>query len=119
MPFAHAKALEWSGADETFVKRAGFTLMACLAVHAKTLDDAAFGPFFEAIEREAADERNYVKKAVNWALRQIGKRSVRLNDRAVAIASRMKKGESRSARWIGSHAHRELTGEKVRARLGR
>ncbi len=117
LPFAHAKALEWSAETAAFVKRAGFTLMACLAVHDRSLDAAAFQPFFQAIEREAADERNYVKKAVNWALRQIGKRSKNLNGQAVDLALRLKSGNARSARWIGSDTYRELTSQKVRARL--
>jgi len=117
LPCARAKAMAWTGADATFVKRAGFTLMASLAVHDKTLDDAAVGAFLEIIEREASDDRNYVKKAASWALRQIGKRSVRLNGAAVELALRLKTAESKAARWIGSDAYRELTSEKVRARV--
>ncbi len=117
LPFARAKALAWSVARAVFVKRAGFALMACLAVHGKDLDDAAFMQFLEAIEREAADERNFVKKAANWALRQIGKRSAGLNAAAVGVAARLKTDDSRAARWIGANAYRELTSEKVRARF--
>jgi len=117
LPFAPAKARAWSAAEAVFVKRAGFTLMACLAVHDKDLDDAAFTEFLRAVEREAADDRNFVKKAVNWALRQIGKRSAGLNAAAVALSVRLKSGESRAARWIGADAYRELTSDKVRARF--
>jgi 3-methyladenine DNA glycosylase AlkD len=115
--FAHAKALEWAARKEEFVKRAGFTLMACRAVHDKKAGDADFMAFLRSIKQEADDERNYVKKAVNWALRQIGKRNRKLNREAVKVATHMRKLESKSAKWIGSHALRELTSEKVRNRL--
>ena len=115
--FAHAKALEWAARKEEFVKRAGFTLMACRAVHDKDTGDADFIVFLQSIKQETDDHRNYVKKAVNWALRQIGKRNLKLNREAVKVASHMRKLESKSAKWIGSHALRELTSEKVRNRL--
>lgn len=117
LPFAWNRALAWSVAEPVFVKRAGFTLMACLAVHDKGRDDASFTDFLRAIEREAADDRKFVKKAVNWALRQIGKRSAGLNAAAVEVAGRLKTGEARAARWIGADAYRELTSDKIRARL--
>ena len=107
-PHARAQALTWSGRSEPFVKRAGFALMAVLAVHDRQAPDADFEPFLEAIAREAADERNEVRKAVNWALRQIGKRNPRLRRRAMAVARRLKRSESRAARWVGSDALREL-----------
>ena len=116
-PLAHAKAAEWAGRGEEFVKRAGFTLMACLAVHDKAAGDAAFERFFPLIVREAADDRNFVKKAVNWALRQIGKRNRALNRRAVAVAKEVAAIDARSARWIASDALRELTGDAVQKRL--
>ena len=84
-PFAHAKCVEWSSRKEEFVKRAAFSLMACLAVGDKQAADAAFLKFLPLIKREAIDERNGVKKAVNWALRQIGKRNRRLQRAAVQI----------------------------------
>ena len=118
-PEACGKALEWSRRKEEFQKRAGFSLMAILAVKQKKLDDAEFLPFLDAIEREAADERNFVKKAVNWALRQIGKRNPSLNRLSVRLAERLKSSGSRAARWIASDALRELTGEAVGARLGK
>lgn len=117
-PFAYDKALAWNGRKEEFVKRAGFTLMACLAVHDKAAKDRAFMQFLPIIAREAADERNYVKKAVNWALRQIGKRNVKLNQAAIAAAVKIQKQESRSARWIAADALRELRSEAVRKKLG-
>jgi len=116
--FAYEKALAWSGRKEEFVKRAGFTLMACLAVHDKAAKDVAFRQFLPIIAREAADERNYVKKAVNWALRQIGKRNVKLNQAALAAGEKIQKQESRSARWIAADALRELKSEAVRKKLG-
>ena len=116
-PLAWTKAVEWSGRKEEFVKRAGFVLMARLAVSDKKAADEKFWPFFELIEREADDGRNYVKKAVNWALRQMGKRNQSLNARAVQAASGLTGRESASARWIASDALRDLESEAVRARL--
>jgi 3-methyladenine DNA glycosylase AlkD len=114
---AHAKAAEWAGRDEEFVKRAGFALMAALSVHDKTAGEAAFLAFLPLIEREAGDERPYVKKAVNWALRQIGKRDRALNRAAIDTAERVKAQGSRSARWIANDALRELLSDKVQQRL--
>ena len=118
-PFAAAKAVEWSEREEEFVKRAGFVLMAALAVHDKKAPDGRFRGFLPLIAREAADERNFVKKAVNWALRQIGKRSRPLNAAAIASAKRIRKMDSRAARWIAADALRELESEAVQGRLGR
>jgi len=115
--FAYDKAVEWSSRKEEFVKRSGFVLMACLAVHDKKADNEVFESFFPIIKREAHDERNFVKKAVNWALRQIGKRNLALNRKAVKAAKEIQKMDSKSARWIASDALRELTGEKVQKRL--
>ena len=108
-PFAYRKAAAWSRRREEFVKRAGFALMAALAVHDKETGDAAFIKFFPLIERAAIDDRNFVKKAVNWALRQIGKRNARLRRLAIASARRIRRQDSRSARWITAVALRELT----------
>jgi 3-methyladenine DNA glycosylase AlkD len=117
-PLAYDKAAAWSGRPEEFVKRAGFVLMAQLAVHDKKAADERFLVFLSMIEREAADERNYVRKGVNWALRQIGKRNARLNVAAVSTARRLLEQESRPARWVGRDALKELTSEAVRRRLG-
>ena len=114
---ARDKAFEWSGKQEEFVKRAGFVMMARLAVSDKQAPDEPFLAFFPVIEREAVDGRNMVKKAVNWALRQIGKRSLYLNNRATECAERIGKLDSKSARWIASDALRELRSEKVLERL--
>ena len=116
-PFAHSKALEWAGREEEYVKRAGFALMAGLAIKDKGAPDAAFLPFLEAVEREADDDRNFVRKAVNWALRQIGKRDAALNRRALEVARQLKARDSRAARWVGSDAARELASEAVQRRL--
>ena len=116
-PFAYPKAFEWSLRREEFVKRAGFVLMAGLAVHDKGAPDEKLAQFLPVIEREAGDERNFVKKAVNWALRNIGKRNPHLNALAIEAAGRIRQMDSRAARWIAADALRELTGEKVQKRL--
>lgn len=114
---AFRKAVEWSARDDEFVKRAGFALMASAAVHRKEVDDATFEVFLPIIRAEATDDRNYVKKAVNWALRQIGKRSPELNRKAIATAKQIQKLDARSARWIASDALRELESAAVQDRL--
>ena len=116
-PFAYDKAAEWSARDEEFVKRAGFVLMAALAVHDKKAPDERFLEMLPLIERESHDERNFVKKAVNWALRGIGKRDRSLNAAAIAAGERIRAQGSRAARWIAADALRELRSEKVQARL--
>ncbi|MGP8321327.1 MAG: DNA alkylation repair protein [Methanosarcinaceae archaeon] len=115
--FAYQKAIEWSFRDEEFVKRAGFVLMARLAVSDKNADDSRFEQFFPIIVRESCDERNYVKKAVNWALRQIGKRNFGLNIKAIETAKEIQEIDSKSAKWIASDAIRELTGKAVQKRV--
>ena len=114
---AYSKALEWSSREEEFVKRAGFALTAFLAVHDKKAPDEKFMQFLPVIKREATDDRNFVKKAVNWALRQIGKRNMRLNLAAIETAQEIREIDSRSARWIAADALRELKGDAVQARL--
>jgi 3-methyladenine DNA glycosylase AlkD len=118
-PFAFDKAVEWSGRAPEFEKRAGFALMAWLAVHRKGEDDRRFEAFLPLIEAQSRDDRQYVRKAVNWALRQIGKRSPSLHRRAIATAERIRRSEARSARWIAADALRELESEAVRERLAR
>lgn len=118
-PFAHRKALEWSKRKDEFVKRAGFSLMAVLAVHDRNSGDKIFERFLPIIKRESIDERNFVKKAVNWALRQIGKRNLRLNSVAIKTAEEIRKLDSRSARWVAADALRELKSEAVQQRLQR
>ena len=116
-PFAHKKAIEWSNREEEFVKRAGFVLMAALSVHDKKAQDDEFLIFLPIIKREATDERNYVKKAANWALRQIGKRNSTLNKKSIETAKEIQKLGSKSARWIASDAVRELTSKSVQDKL--
>jgi 3-methyladenine DNA glycosylase AlkD len=116
-PFAYRKASEWSRRSEEFVKRAGFALMAWLAVHDKRAPDEQFTPFFPLILEAANDDRNFVKKAVNWALRAIGKRSLSLHAMAVQTASHAAQLDSRTARWIAADALRELCSEKVQAKF--
>ena len=116
--FAAKKTVEWMGRDEVFVKRAGFALAAWRAVHDRAAADSEFAQLLPLIEREAHDPRNFVKKAVSWALRQIGKRNRSLNARAVVVARRLSKREDSTARWVGKDALRELTSHAVRGRLG-
>ena len=106
--FAEAKAHAWSARQGEFVKRTGFAMMAGMAVHRPELPDEIFLDFLPVIAREATDERNFAKKAVNWALRQIGKRSPALRRAAMAEAQRIGKLDSRAARWIAADALREL-----------
>jgi 3-methyladenine DNA glycosylase AlkD len=116
---AWSKAAAWSNRREEFVKRASFSLIAYLSYKDKTASDTRFGRFLRVIEREAYDERNFVKKAVNWALRNIGKRNVRLNREAIRAAERIRRQDSRSARWIAADALRELKSGGVQTRLRR
>ena len=113
------KAATWSKRPEEFAKRASFSLAAYLAYKDKAAPDARFVRFLRVIEREAHDERNFVRKAVNWALRNIGKRNVRLNREAISSAERIRKQGSRSARWIAADALRELMSNAVQNRLQR
>lgn len=115
--FAYQKAVDWSGRDEEFVKRAGFALMAWLAFKDKKAKDEQFEKFFPIIKREATDNRNFVKKAVNWALRQIGKRNLNLNMKAIETTKKIQKTESKSAKWIAQDAIKELTSDAIQERL--
>ncbi|MDO9044937.1 MAG: DNA alkylation repair protein [Methanobacteriaceae archaeon] len=116
-PFAYKKVFVWSKREEEFVKRAAFTLMAVLAVHDKKATNEKFEKFFPVIIRESNDNRNFVKKAVNWALRGIGKRNIVLNKMAIETAMEMKELNYKSAKWISSNALRELESEKIQNRL--
>jgi len=118
-PLAWRKAAEWSRRKEEFVKRAGYALMAALAVHDKAADDRRFAKFLPPIKRGSTDERNFVKKAVNWALRQIGKRNLKLNKLAIKMANDIHAIDSPGTRWIASDALRELTSAAVQRRLRR
>src|SRR5713226_1020252 len=116
-PFAVAKAKEWCKHEEEYVKRAGFVLMAGLAVHDKQAKDKLFLDFLPLIVGGASDKRNFVRKAVNWSLRQIGKRNLKLNKAAVTTALKIKKIESGAAEWVASDALRELKSSQVLKRL--
>src|SRR5437660_8600717 len=116
---AWSKVASWSGRREEFVKRAAFSLAAYLSYKDKTAPDAKFVRFLRVIEREAYDDRNFVKKAVNWALRNVGKRNLRLNREATRAAEKIRRQGSRSARWIAADALRELRSAGVQARLWR
>ena len=116
-PYAYDKARQWCASKKEFVKRAGFTLIAVLAVHDKEAPDDQFLSFFPLITQQATDDRNYVKKAINWALRQIGKRNATLNKKALDLASDLKKTDSPAARWIATDALRELSSEKIQRTL--
>jgi 3-methyladenine DNA glycosylase AlkD len=116
-PHAPGIALQWSERQEEFVKRAGFALMACLAWHDKKAGDALFESFLPAIIRESMDERNFVKKAVNWALRTIGKRNRRLNALAIQAATEIARLPGKAPRWNATDALRELADPKIQSRL--
>ena len=118
-PLAWDKAVAWSGRDEEFVKRAGFVLMTQLAVHDKRADDDSFRPFLDPIACECTDDRPMVKKAVNWALRQIGKRNNTLRAEAISVAERIlaEHSDSTAARWIARDALRELRSDAIVARV--
>ena len=113
-PFALEKALEWTYRTGEFQKRAGFVMMAVMAVHDKTLRESDFKLFLQRIKSEAIDERNFVKKAVNWALRQIGKRDYFLHELAKETALKIRNIDSKSARWIASDALREFQSQTTR-----
>ena len=114
---AYEKAIEWSIREPEFEKRAAFSLMATLVVIDKKAPNSKFEQFLPIIKREAIDGRNYVKKAVNWALRSIGKRNMLLNKKAIRAARHLQKSRSRAARWVGNGAVRELESDKVQTRL--
>jgi 3-methyladenine DNA glycosylase AlkD len=116
---AWKKAIEWSRRRKEFEKRAAFSLVAYLSYKDRAAPDVRFVQFLRVIEREACDERNFVRKAVNWALRNIGKRNLRLNREAIRAAERIRQQGSRAARWIAADALRELMSEAVQARLRR
>lgn len=115
--FAWKKAQDWSKRRELFIKRAGFSLVAYLSYKDQQSPDEKFVEFLKAIERESDDDRHFVKKAVNWALRNIGKRNQKLNREAIRVAGKLRKRDSRAARWIAADALRELRSEPVQRRL--
>jgi len=116
LPFAEKKIKEWSKREEEFVKRGAFAIIACIAVYDKEKPDNEFIQFLSQIKKAATDERNYVKKAVSWALRNIGKRNKNLNKEIVKFAKELKKTDSKSARWIARDTLKDIQREKVRKR---
>ena len=117
VPLAWQKIVDWSGREEEFVKRAAYALIACLAWHDKKAEDEKFVGLLPVVIRGATDERNFVKKAVNWALRHIGKRNLNLNKAAIKTAEEIRGMDSKAARWIAADALGELTSEAVQKRL--
>lgn len=116
-PHAFAKVKAWAGRREEFVKRAAFALLASLSVHAKGAPDAPFLEGLKLVERAATDERNFVKKAVNWALRSVGKRNRVLHAAALEVSKRLAAADGAAARWVGKDALRELSGASVLRRV--
>jgi 3-methyladenine DNA glycosylase AlkD len=116
-PLAWKKIVAWSERDEEFIKRSAFALIACLAWHDKDAEDKRYVRLLPVIIREATDERNFVKKAINWALRNIGKRNAKLNKAAIKAAKEIQRVDSKAARWIASDAITELESKAVQRRL--
>lgn len=116
-PLAWQKIFEWAEREEEFIKRGAFSLIAGLSVHDKKANDKRFEQFTQLIKKHSTDERNYVKKAVNWALRNIGKRNLTLNKQMIKLAEEILKIDSKTARWIAKDALRELANEKIQKRL--
>jgi 3-methyladenine DNA glycosylase AlkD len=112
-PIARNKALEWAEREEEFVRRAGFAMMASIALHYKKLENSYFDDFFEMIIKKSDDNRNFVKKAVNWALRQIGKRNHHLRLKAINTSKKILEMDTKSGNWIARDAIRELESEKT------
>ena len=111
--FAKQKILEWTQRSREFEKRAGFTVMAAYCMADKKAPNEVYEAFLPIIIREATDERLYVKKAVNWALRSIGKRNIDLNKRTIEVAKEIQQLDNKAAKWIASDAIKELSGDKV------
>ncbi len=116
-PFAHKKALQFVKNDEEFVRRAGFVIITWLAVHDKKLDDEVFIKFLPTIKKYSTDDRNFVRKAVNWCLRTIGKRNKELNKKAIEAAEEINQINSKSARWIANDAIRELNNNSTLVKI--
>ncbi|SDA58091.1 DNA alkylation repair protein [Methanobrevibacter millerae] len=117
MPSAIERIPIWAESEKEFVKRTAFSLIAVIAVHDKTSDDSYFEGFFSLIGKASFDERNFVKKSVNWAIRSIGKKNIHLNQKAIELSNEILEYDSKSARWIAKNALRELESEKVQKKL--
>lgn len=118
-PYAFDKVTQWSARRDEFGKRAGFALLACVALHDKDADDKPFARCLPLIEKAASDERNFVKKGVSWAVRAIGRRNLALNVAALKVVRRLEQSEETACRWIAKDALRELANPKVQAQLAR
>ena len=118
-PFAWEKVRQWATSPRELVKRGAFALMACLALHDKAATDESFLALLPLVEKGARDERNFVKKAVSWALRAIGRRNRELHAAALEVAERLALSKDAAPRWVGKDAHRELSSPKVRAQVAR
>ncbi len=116
-PLAWKKVMDWSEREEEFTKRTAYALLACLAWHDKDAKDVEFIKLLPVVKRGATDKRNFVKKAVSWALRNIGKRNLNLNKAAMRTAKEMLQIDSSTARWVASDAMKELSSAPVRRRL--
>ena len=116
-PKAISKIPEWAESEEEFVKRTAFSLIAVIAVHDKKSKNSYFEGFFPIIKNACDDNRNFVKKSVNWALRSIGKKNKYLNKKAIMLANEILKLEYKSAQWIAKDAIKELESEEVQNRL--
>jgi 3-methyladenine DNA glycosylase AlkD len=116
-PLAWKKIRDWAERDEEFVKRTAFSLISCLAWHNREVEDEKFIELFPVIKQGATDERNFVKKAVNWALRNIGKRNPNLNKAAIKAAKEIQQIDCKTAHWVASDAIKELESEAVQRRL--
>lgn len=117
--YAYGKALAWTQDEREYVRRAGYVMMATLAVHDKKAPDTVFELFLPFILKGSTDERNFVKKAVNWALRQIGKRNADLNKKAIAVGKQIQALDSKSARWIAADALKELQSPAVQKKVSK
>jgi 3-methyladenine DNA glycosylase AlkD len=118
-PLAWVKTIDWAQREEEFVKRAAFSLIAYLACHDKQANDEKFIRFLPVIVQQSTDERNFVKKAVNWALRNIGKRNLNLNRAAINAAKEIQRLDSKAARWVAADAIRELESDAIQSKLRR
>jgi 3-methyladenine DNA glycosylase AlkD len=118
-PLAWSRATAWAASRRELVRRGGFVLMACLALHDKAADDECFLPMLPLIEEGAADERPLVAKGISWALRSIGRRNLALHAASIDVARRLSTSDESACRWVGKDALRELSSAKVRAQLAR
>jgi 3-methyladenine DNA glycosylase AlkD len=119
LPITYRKTGEWVKSDKEFVRRTAFSSIAYLAVHDKKASDADLLKFFPLIEKYSGDERNFMRKSVNWALRQIGKRNLNLNKQALVLAHKLSNSKDKTERWIGKDAVKELESAAVKAKLSK